>query len=282
VGGQSGEETAEPPAVVAPPALARFTHLNVTFHFVHRVLEDFARDLASGLLTPLSEPVDVFVGVDRIPRPPDTGRLRIGIQTEQMLDQTGKRMWNVPKRGIRHALVTRYDSILDLSPDNRPAYRFLPVELRQKIRFGPRVFPDQELVADFVDAPPLFVGWKNERRRAILARLRSERPIVTLQTKLFGAELARKLAGQGAMLNVHFGEGVYTEVPRFLKACLAGKPVLSEPLGKPLIEGTHYLPLDAVLTEEAVEQLFAALRDLAAVYRFRSFLEGAIRGGKRS
>jgi hypothetical protein len=263
-------------ADTAPTTTGQHTAQGVTFHYAHRVLKDFALDLASGLAQPLSSPVDVFVGIHLIPHPPETGRLRIGIQTEQMLDQTGKQMWRAPMRVERLAFAQNYDVVLDLSPDNRKSYRFLPIGLRRKIRFGPHVFPDHDLEAHFVDAPPLFVGWKNKRRQKILDRLRSERPVATLATKVFGADLARVLAGHGAVLNIHFQKGIYSEIPRFLKACLAGKPVLSEPMAQPLVEGLHYLPLDAVPTAETTEAVFAALRELAAQYRFRSFLNSMI------
>jgi hypothetical protein len=194
-----------------------------------------------------------------MPAPTETGRLRIGIQTEQIFDKTRKRMWRAPKREDREAFVRAYDVILDLSPDNRYAYRFLPVDLRRKIRFGPHIFPDHDLTGICVAAPPLFVGWLNDRRRAVLDRLREDRPIDTLSRKVFGAELDQQLARQGAILNIHFQDGVYSEYPRFLKACLAGKLVLSE----------H--------TPEATGRIFASLRELASAYRFRAFLESVLK-----
>jgi hypothetical protein len=263
-------------ADTAPTKSGQFTAQGVTFHHAHRVLEDFAQDLARGLSQPVSTPADVFVGIHLMPPPPQTGRLRIGIQTEQILDKTRKRMWRMPKREEREAFVRAYDAILDLSPDNRFAYRFLPVDLRRKIRFGPHVFPDHDLTASYVDAPPLFVGWMNDRRRAVLDRLRVKRPVDTLSRKVFGGDLDQQLARQGAVLNVHFQDGIYSEFPRFLKACLAGKPVLSEPMSDPLIEGVHYLPLDADLSPELVAHLFTALRDLAARHRFRTLIEAML------
>ena len=78
-------------------------------------------------------------------------------------------------------------------------------------------------------------------------------------------------------MNIHFQQGVYSEYPRFLKACLAGKPFISEPMGDPLVEGVHYLPLDEFPTAGTTERLFAAIRDLAARYSFSSLLETIIR-----
>jgi hypothetical protein len=257
--------------------LGQFTIHGVTFHFAHRVLEDFARDLARGLSGPLSAPIDVFVGTHLIASPPETGRPRLGIQTEHMVDSDQQWMWRVPPRSERNAWATDYDAVLDLSPQNRRAYRFLPIIPRRKITFGPHIFPDQDLAARFVDAPPVFVGWTNDRRRAVLERVQGQRKVDTLDRKAFGAELDRILASKGAVLNIHFQDGVYSEYPRFLKACLAGKPVLSEPMAGPLIEGEHYLPLEAELTPEATERIFASLRDLAAAYRFRTFLESVLK-----
>jgi hypothetical protein len=269
------------PADQRTAPLGQFTAHGVTFHYAHRVLEDFARDLARGLSGPISAPLDVFVGTHMIGSPPETGRLRLGIQTEHMLDTDLQRMWRIPPRSDRVALATHYDAILDLSLQNRRAYRFLPLDLRRKITFGPHIFPDHDLAARFVDAPPLFVGWKNDRRRMVLEEISRQRPVATLDRKVFGAELDQVLADKGAVLNIHFREGVYSEYPRFLKACLLGKPVLSEPMAAPLVEGLHYLPLDAELTPEVTERVFAALRELAAAYRFRSFLESVLNTGAR-
>jgi hypothetical protein len=73
----------------APPKTCQFTAQGVTFHHAHRVLEDFAQDLARGMPQPVSAPVDVFVGIHLMPPPPQTGRLRIGIQTERIFEKAG-------------------------------------------------------------------------------------------------------------------------------------------------------------------------------------------------
>jgi hypothetical protein len=224
----------------------------------------------------LSEPVDVYVGVHIIDRPLDTGRFKIGIQTEQYLDRNGQPMWRIPKERFRHRHVTFYDVLLDFSADNAPAYDFLPEAARQKIVFGPHVFPEAPITPDFQPTAPVFFGALNDRRRALLADLQSRQEIEVAPHGTFGPPLDALIAKQGAVLNLHFREGTYSEYPRFLKAYQRGKPVVSEGLAPPLQPDLHYFNLGTAPTAKKTEKIFKNLASFAAQHSFQAFLQSAL------
>jgi hypothetical protein len=274
---------APPPATPVVPAKPSGRHRSeclsangANIYSRHEVLRDVANDLARGLTQPLSMPVDVYVGVQGVTAPPDNGRLRIGIQTEHFADANGTRMWRVPRERLIRRFAAFYDVLLDLSPQNRPAYDFLRDELRAKIRFGPHIFPDIPVEPDFKDAPPLFFGAMNDRRQTLLKKLQTDRPVAVAPRRTFGPDLQAQIAAHGSVLNLHFVDGVYTEYPRLLKAYLSGKPLVSEPLAAPLVAGTHYFDLQTQPTRAATEHVFRNLATFAAQYSFRAFLEGVL------
>ncbi len=263
-----------PPA--EPVNIQKTTVHNVDLYSGHRVLRDFGNDLAACITAPLSQPVDVYVGVHVIDRPLDTGRFKIGIQTEQYLDQTGQPMWRIPKERFRQRHATFYDVLLDFSADNAPAYDFLPPELRAKLIFGPHIFPDAPITPDFQPTAPVFFGALNDRRRTLLADLQAKSPVEVAPHGTFGRPLDALIAKQGAVLNLHFREGTYSEYPRFLKAYLRGKPVLSEPLAPPLQPDLHYFNLGTEPTANKTEKIFKNLASFAAQHSFAAFLQNAV------
>jgi hypothetical protein len=265
-----------PPPPAEPVVLQKFTAHNVDLYSGHRVLRDFSHDLARCLTGPLSEPVDVYVGVHVINRPANTGRIKIGIQTEQFLDSAGQPLWRVPKERFRARYATFYDILLDLSALNAPAYDFLPPELRAKLHFGPHIFPADPVAPDFQPAPPVFFGSLNDRRRSLLAALQAERPVEVAPHGTFGKPLDALIARQGSVLNLHFRDGTYAEYPRFLKAYLHGKPVLSEPLSQPLQPDLHYFDIKAEPTADSAARIFRNLASFAAQHSFQAFLETAL------
>jgi hypothetical protein len=265
-----------PPPPAEPVQIQRVSVHNVDLYSGHRVLRDFSHDLARCLTGPLSQPVDVYVGVHVIDRPADTGRFKIGIQTEQFLDSAGQPLWRVPKERFRNRFASFYDVLLDLSALNAPAYDFLSPELRAKLRFGPHIFPAKPVTPDFQPTPPVFFGALNDRRRGLLASLQAERPVEVAPHGTFGRPLDALIARQGAVLNLHFRDGAYAEYPRFLKAYLRGKPVLSEPLAPPLQPGLHYCDLKTQLTVNLAAKIFKNLATFAAEHSFQVFLESAV------
>ncbi|MFM7442753.1 MAG: hypothetical protein ACKO2N_02405, partial [Tabrizicola sp.] len=66
------------------------------------------------------------------------------------------------------------------------------------------------------------------------------------------------------------------EYPRFLKAYLRGKPLMSEPLAPPLQPDLHYFNLDARPTAKKTEKIFKNLASFAAQHSFQGFLQAAI------
>ncbi len=265
-----------PPPPAEPIQLQKHTAHNVDLYSGHRVLRDFSHDLARCLNGPLSQPIDVYVGVHVIDRPADTGRFKIGIQTEQFLDASGEPLWRVPKERFRSRFATFYDILLDLSALNAPAYDFLSPDLRSKLRFGPHIFPADPITPDFQPTPPVFFGALNDRRRGLLATLQAQRPVEVAPHGTFGKPLDALIAQQGAVLNLHFRDGTYAEYPRFLKAYLRGKPVLSEPLSAPLQADKHYFDLKAEPTAASTARIFTNLASFAARHSFQDFIEAAL------
>lgn len=256
--------------------LERISAFGVDFYAAHEVLRDMAKDLSSCITRPVSQPVDVYVGVHDIAEPLKTGRFRIGIQTEQFFDTNHKKMWYVPRERFIRRFATFYDLLLDLSHDNAPVYDTLPEALRAKVRFGPNIFPEAPVAPDFKATPPLFFGSINERRSSALRRLQMYRPVGVAPRWTFGPDLDAQIAAHGSVLNLHFVDGHYTEYPRLLKAYLRGKPLLSEPLADPLQAGKHYFDLKAVPTQSSTAAVFKNLASFAATHSFQRFLETAL------
>ena len=250
----------------------------LTLVATHRVLRDVANDIMAAFAggRPLDRPVVLHVGAHRSARVADRPEaLQIGLQTEQMLDQAGNRLWKafLPRRIAQ--MVGEYDLLLDLSEANAPAYGFLDEELRRKLRFGPHIFP----AIPPAPRPPgeglLFVGALNERRAAWLAALGDRG--VTLPDKTFGAGVVAALERCEGLLNLHFQDGVYSEYPRLLKAVLAGRAVWSEPLAAPLVEGEHYFAPTARPDAAAITAVQQAMAEVFATrFALRSFLRAEI------
>jgi hypothetical protein len=270
-----------PDAELAAPALipaalqagSSLTCHDVTLHYGHRVLRDFATDLAQGITRLVGHPLSVYVGVHAIRGPLDEGRFTIGIQTEQYLDGNRKAMWRKPRRRVRRALVSAYDAFLDLNPTNAPAYAFLPEALRDRMTFGPHIFPETPVALAWSDKPPVFFGSLNDRRRTALLPLQEAGKVTLAPHGTFGRTLTGILQDQGGVLNVHFAEGEYAEYLRFLKAYLHGKPVFSEPMAAPLVAGKHYFALGKAPTRKGAETLFGNIARLAAEHSFQGYLE---------
>lgn len=266
-----------PPARAAEArALPKLTVHGVDLYFGHRILRDVARDLTQGITRPLAKPVDVYVGVHKVDQPLQTGRFRIGIQTEHFYRADGKRAWRLPRERFRNRYALFYDVLLDLSHENIPGYDFLPPELRSKITFGPHIFPDTPIAPRPADGAPLFFGSLNERRRALIAALQALAPLEVAPHGTYGRPLNRMIERHGSVLNLHLVDGAYNEYPRLLKAYLAGKPLLSEPLAPPLRVGEHYFDLNAEPTADATAALFNSLAAFAARHSFQAFLESAL------
>jgi hypothetical protein len=240
------------------------------------VLDDIARTFSKyHLKKELCKDVHIYVGVHKFRRHLLPKGLNIGIQTEQFFDENGKKLWRHTSWLQMLRQVIQYDLTLDFSPANRPAYRFLPKGLRDRIVFGPKIFPDDDIqFLPSKNTELVFFGGLSARRAEIIQQLSTRCKIRTIKDGTFGEELFSSTKDSLAVLNLHHDEGIYTEIPRLLTAYLYGKPIYSEELGQPLVEGRHYLPIDAALDKTTAQEVFERFkREFVHNNLFSDFLE---------
>lgn len=245
------------------------------------LLDDFAADLAATITEPVGLDVELRIGI-HFPRglagnaPAGRRSLLVGVQTEHLLDATGKSMWrtHVQDKFLPH--LERYDVVLDLSESNRPIYADLPDHIRARIHFGPFIYPrEAPALAMRPGGPLLFFGAPNQRRADKILQLRAAGVTVQeVRKKTFGETLRAVMGTGSAVLNLHFDDGIYTEAPRILKAVLAGLPVVSEDLAPPFQAGMHYLTLDRAATDAGrLAETYANLAQmLGSDYSLAGFL----------
>lgn len=242
-----------------------------------RVLIDFAADLVDCISDDWEHPVLIVVGVDRMSAPIGEKRPVIGIQTEHFVDANGQKLWSDFTERQVAIMLEGFTKVLDLSVHNTPLYQNLRVEQQAKLTFGPYIFPYAPV--EFVNGgkPPAFFGWMKDRREQFINDLSQKIALEVYPKRTYGRRLQRKIAGVRAILNVHFHPGVYAEAPRLLKAYLAGKPVMTEELGKPFVMGRHVLPITSVPSEEEAKAVFEAFdEEIAMKYRFIDYLRDAL------
>ena len=246
------------------------------FHSRHPVLDDIAKTFSKyNFKKVVCKNVHIYVGVHKFRHHVLPKGLNIGVQTEQFFDENGKKLWRHTSWIKVLRQVIQYDITLDLSPANRPAYRFLPKFLRDRIVFGPKIFPDDDI--EFVASKNdelVFFGGLSARRSQIIQKLSSRYKILTIKNGTFGDELFSSTKDSFGVLNLHHDTGIYTEIPRLLTAYLNGKPVYSEELGRPLVEGRHYLPIDSELNETKAKEVFQQFKlEFVNNNLFSNFLE---------
>ncbi len=240
----------------------------------HPVLDQLAEDIAAGVLPealPLRDIVVCIGAHKRFPGLMKRSAFKICLQTEHIFDANAQPLWFKPRRWIR--LVTNLficNFLLDLSPHNKRAYRWLPSSLRKKIIFGPKIFPSKPVSYSPGNGKFVFYGALNDRRKALL---NGNESFTVLDNGAYGAQLVRKIAEASAVLNVHFASGVYTEYPRLLSAYLAGKPLISEMLSHELEPGRHYLLFGETIKVEEMKYIFEKFsEEFALNNRFTDFL----------
>lgn len=223
----------------------------VRFLSRHKALSQVAGDIAAGLPSEMnfSKNFTVFVGIHKgIGLVLPSHRINLGIQTEQFFDENGKQLWGIKKKTVRKIrwALRCCDYVLDLSEANKDFYEQegLLKKYPDKFLFGPRIFPDAEIeFSDFSNSRSVFYGTSGDRRKQLIAGLPLD-SIEILDEGTFGVALAQRIQASRAVLNIHFADGVYTEVPRVLSAYLSGKVLVSEKLAPPFQGGVHYLKLD--------------------------------------
>ena len=242
----------------------------------HPVLDQVARDLVAGLrVDSLPDTrITVYVGLHR---KFGIHRFRLGkrvaIQTEHYFDADGRKMWRKMKRWRTLIAAILNHRIMDLSASNHPHYDFLPAILRQRVSFGPEIFPCAP--PEFrpgTDGSFLFFGEINERRR-LLIMAQPSGMVDVARPGTFSDDLQHLMARASGILNLHYAEGRYSEMPRLLAACLAGKVIMSEPLGDELVQGRDYLALGHYPSENQARMVFENFwRNFAIHHRFSDFL----------
>ena len=181
---------------------------NVTFVTGRELLDDMARDLARTIIAPLQASVEIHIGM-HLPRrlkpsiPPGRRDILIGMQTEQVLDENGRELWNHRYRDKILSLVDRYDYIIDVSPTNAPIYNALPEGQRAKVHIGPYIFPVRApALAISEEAPLVFIGSLNNRRERALAWMeKNGAKIRRVPEGTFGEDLAAEVDAAGGIVN---------------------------------------------------------------------------------
>jgi len=239
----------------------------------HPILDQVAADIAKGIEVEVLPDKDIVVCIGAHKRFKGLKRktgFKICVQTEHFLDERGQALWRKPRwfRMLANLLIC--DLMLDLSIYNKKAYRWLPGALKNKIVFGPKIFPSAPVKHVEGNGTSVFFGTVNARRKKLIG---ASEAYVTLDEGIFGAALDEKIANASAVLNVHFSAGVYTEYPRLLSAYLAGKPLVSETLSPELEVGRHYIALGGQMNTESFAKIFANFStEFAAHNRFTDFL----------
>ena len=243
------------------------------FYAKSYTLKDICSMMAEGMVVPASAPcVNVYVGVhqwitDRLPN----DAFNIGIQTEQLFDTNGRKLWGRTSPYLAIIYMSKFDLVIDLNLPDAKAY---PVwAFWGNLKFGPYLFSGRRVESlPSNDVSVLFIGTPNERRMAKIAETSAYYPVITLSKTTFN-EADASLKRSAALLNIHYRKGVYTEWPRLLMAYLSGKIMVSEELTAPLQSGVHYLPIGAPIDDENVRIIFDNIKkDIADNYRFDSLL----------
>ncbi|MCW8844185.1 MAG: hypothetical protein OQK00_12315 [Rhodobacteraceae bacterium] len=252
---------------------------------IHRATrnEDFSNHSLTWVFCGAHKPFPIF---SRLP-----GR-KLFIQTEQLTDREGRGLWGQSEgSNVKNIIANleKSDVFLDLNNNNGPFYERLQLRpnSRSKIFFGPHVFPSKQVsYNDSGNGRRIFFGGKNDRRKIILEHLQQDcaYSVLRIPGRTFGHTLRQYIENSSIILNIHFSDAVYTEVPRTLAAYLSGKPIQSEPLEAPFESGVHYVPLDAPLDEKdsiSLKEVFENFSSLVSTnYSFKTFVDMAFEARK--
>jgi hypothetical protein len=174
----------------------------------------------------------------------------IGIQTEQFFDEAKNKLWGLKdakkyNENINFAMNS-CNLFLDLNVSNKPYYeevikcnRYL-----HKIHFGPYVFPSKKIdMTAYSLEYGVFIGGMSKRRYGVIKNLQKILKIEVV-SDLHYKELDNEAIKYKFIINTHFQDGIYTEVPRLLLAYVLGKPVISESLSSEFNSNEHYINID--------------------------------------
>lgn len=249
---------------------------NLRFLSRHPVLDQLAADMANYVSNPIAlrKNINIYVGTHKFRRIHiRKSGLNLGIQTEQLIDETGNKMWRKQKKYRTIRDIMRYNRILDLSLSNSKVYNWLPEIFKSKIDFGPFIFPTDKIAYSKGNIKKtLFYGFMNERRRQIINGI-EKNTINCCAPDTFGAKLSDEIKDHMGVLNIHFNDGIYSEWPRVLSAYIHGKPIISEQLCSLFHANQDYIDLKNINKFDGYEDIFKNFQnEIARNYKLSEYI----------
>lgn len=252
------------------------------FHSRHEILDQMAMEMLCGLPSEfrLKKRTHIYCGIHQsFPFSFLNFGYKIGIQTEQFFDESGNELFGLEnKKGIENikSAIDKYDCILDLSFSNslfydRLAENGLDVS---KIKYGPHIFfenPPQYISCNESSGKFLFFGSLEAPRRKKALQALGEKCVV-LEAGVHYNALYDEIKKSSGVLNLHYQDAIYTEVPRMLTALTCGKTLVSEQLASPFVAGTHYHHMGGFQKDQDYSVYTTAVDYLSKNYSFLKFL----------
>ena len=261
--------------------------LRYPFVFIspHPILNELCRDICTGLHNDSfrgQKLIWVFCGAHKsfsifrfLP-----GK-HLYIQTEQLSDINGRHLWGRRNKNIVKNIkenLKKSHVFLDINTNNRDFYNHLDIDKSDKLKIvvGPYVFPSREVPLCPASGKNqlIFFGSMNERRAQIINNIskKANQTIKVIPEKTYGKILKAEIQNCSAVVNIHYDEGTYTEVPRILSVYLKGKPIVSEALAEPFEQNIHYANL-FVSNKRDEEAAFRRLSRLVTTqFSFKLFI----------
>ena len=258
--------------------ISEFHGSNFTFIADHPILKTFALDLLYSLKNyQLQRPITFYVGAHRTFSSYWTkNNLKVAIQTEQFCDSNGQRLWwsdnseftvNIKKS------LENCDVFWDLSQHNMPFYRENNLDglIQTKGVFGPYVFQNKpKKMRTISKRHIIFCGTLNHRRRDLIKNFQG--PEIKIVQRVYGETLDKLIDDSAGVLNLHFADGAYTELPRLLSAYNRSRVLISELLASPFIPSEHYINVSNCEIDKA-EKIFENFSSLVSdQYNFEKLL----------
>jgi hypothetical protein len=259
--------------------ISNFHGNNCEFIADHPILKTFSLDLLYSFKNlQLSKPITFYVGAHRsFSGYWSKQNIRIAIQTEQFSDEKGQHLWWSDNAELIHNIknsLKNCDVFWDLSKHNMPFYQANNLEkmVNKKGVFGPYVFQKNEKkMKPLTHKHIIFCGTLNDRRKELIKNF--DGPKVKIIQRVYGAKLNKLIDQSAGVLNLHFADGIYTELPRVLSAYNRRRILVSEILAAPFLPSEHYICTDSYALQKADEvfQRFSTL--VSDEYNFEVLLK---------
>ncbi len=259
--------------------ISKFQSDNCEFIADHPILKTFSLDLLYSFKNlQLSKPISFYVGAHRaFSGHWSKKNIQIAIQTEQFSDEIGQQLWWSGHaeliQNIKNSLEN-CDVFWDLSQHNMPFYQANGLEkmVKKKGVFGPYVFQKNEKKMRALSYKHIiFCGTLNNRRKELIKNFQG--PKVRIVQRVYGTKLNKMIDQSAGVLNLHFADGIYTELPRVLSAYNRRRVLVSEMLSAPFKPLEHYICANSYTPEKA-EEVFRKFSSLVAdEYNFEILLK---------